>query len=110
MSGGGGGSRNRGGGGRRGNSVSQCETLLIETTLLSPAPLIIATLKPNDILFMKYTPPKGPVRIVTADGDVAGTIAGKNLLELINCLEEGFIYKVIVKSISGGNCTVIIKP
>lgn len=110
MSGGGGNSGRRRGGGRRGNSVSQCKTLLMEATLLSPAPLIIATLKPNDILFMKYIPPKGPVRIVTEYGDVAGTIAGKDLLELINCLEEGFIYKVIVKSISGGNCAVIIKP
>lgn len=110
MSGGGGKSGQRGGGGRRGNNVSKCETLFMEATLLSPAPLILATLKPKDILLMEYTPPKGPVRIITAQGDVAGTITGKDMIELINCLEGGFTYRVIVKSISGGNCTVIIKP
>lgn len=109
MSGGGGTLGQRGGGGRRGNDVSKCETLSMEATLLSPAPLILATLKPKDVLSMEYTSPKGPVKIVTTRGDVAGTIMGKDMIELINCLEEGFTYRVIVKSISGGNCTVIIK-
>lgn len=110
MSGGGGTLGQRGGGRRRGNDVSKCETLSMEATLLSPAPLILATLKPMEVLSMEYTSPKGPVRVVTTGGDVAGTIAGKDMLELINCLEEGFTYRVIVKSIIGGNCTVIIKP
>lgn len=115
MSGGGGGSGSGGSGGRggggRGASGKQarCETLAITTVLISPAPIVLATLKPKDELHIEYDTLKGPFKAVTARGDVAGVLVMKEILELINCIEDGFIYRAIVKSISGGNCTVIIK-
>jgi len=104
MSGGGGG---RGTGGHK-RSVSNCATLVIVTGLFSPAPLIIATLKVGDELRLEYTAPKGPVTVVAQDDSVVGALLHKDIVDLINCIEQGYEYRVIVQSISGGNCTVKI--
>lgn len=115
MSGGGGrssgGSGPRGGGGGRGGGAqrSRCETLSITTVLISPSPAALATLAPGDVLRIVYTTIKGPFTLLTSKGLIAGVLVMKDLLELINCIEEGFEYRAIVKSISGGNCTVTIK-
>jgi hypothetical protein len=109
MSGGGGGGISSGGsrGGR--GSASNCATLKISAKLFSPAPIIISTLKPGDVLKIEYIRPKGPVKVVTPKGDLAGTLLLKEMLEIINCIEQGYEYKVIVQSIAGGNCSVLIK-
>lgn len=89
--------------------VENCSTLYITTQLFSPVPTILATLKPKDILKLEYDSPKGPVKVITPKGDLVGTLIPKELVKLIHCLELGYEYRVIVKSIVGGTCLIQIK-
>lgn len=97
-----------GGRGRRGSSGNKCEDISFETTLYSPDPSVLALIKKGDILAIDYTSPKGPL-IAVHKGKIAGTIITKLSPQLIVCIESGVKFIGVVKTITGGSCTMQIK-
>src|SRR5438309_4877197 len=85
-----------------------CKSLAINTNLASPDPVVVATLAVGDELAVEFVPPTGPLRAVTAIGDVAGVLLPADIVQLIDCISKGIRYKARVISITGGNCQVLI--
>lgn len=103
------GNKGMGGGGYRGGGTSnQCEDINFETTLFSPVPAVLALIKKRDLLSIEYTPPKGPL-MAMYNRKLAGTIITKQAAQLIVCIQSGVEFIAVVKTISGGSCTVQIK-
>lgn len=98
-----------GGNGGGGNPAKDCQTLSINTHLSSPDPVVIAKLKPGDILEIVLTPPRGPVQAITSAGEIAGAILNMDIDSLIQCISDGHDYHAKVLDIKGGNCQILIK-
>lgn len=99
-----------GGGGYASDETPNCQLLSIQTSLASPIPAVVATLKIGDILDVVLTPPVGPVQVITKSGKVAGAIiTPPNLAQLIQCITDGNTYSARVLEINGANCKVLIK-
>jgi hypothetical protein len=107
MSGSGGGG---GGGGGGGPSKIDCSMLIFRTTLNSPKPAVVGTLKKGYALEVKAKATRGPVVVVTSSGDEAGSITGGHLIRLMECLAEDYSYVAIVQSIKSGQVEVEIRP
>lgn len=84
--------------------------LIFRTTLNSPKPAVVKKLKKDDVLEVEAKAPRGPVIAKTATGEEAGSITSDLLLRLLECIAEGFSYVAIVRSISGGQVDVEIRP
>lgn len=87
---------------------TDCEKLSIKTQLASPVPTVVSTLKVGEILAVQLIPPRGPVQVVTAGGDVAGAILPPDLAQLIECISDSHEYQAKILGIDGGNCQVLI--
>jgi hypothetical protein len=109
MSGGG----NRGssrGSSSRGSSTTECSEIKFETTIFSPVPAVLSTVKKGDELDIAVEKTGGISLVaITKTGAVLGTILAKENLRLITCMERGFDYVAIVKEIKSGSCTILIK-
>lgn len=103
----GGGSYGGGGGGGPDEGVN-CNSLRFRTSLNSPVPAVIATLKVKDELTLAQKKADGPLLAIAPSGAVAGSIAGSLLLQLLRCMEEGHGYKAVVIKVTGGNVEVEI--
>ena len=103
-SGGGGG----GGGGGYASPAATCSTLVIRTTLNSPKPDVIKTLKVGEILEVSFTPPKGPVE-VRKGSRVAGSITAAEMVQLIECIAKGHKYEAVVTAINEGKVDVTVR-
>ena len=104
-----------GGGGGGGGGVPpptgvDCLRLVIRTTLNSPNPKVVAKLKKNDQLAIEAQGERGPVVAKDSGGNIAGTVTGQELLDLLRCIADGFEYIAIVREISGGKVDVEIRP
>jgi len=97
-----------GGSGHETSSPKNCESLSIKTQLASPKPTVISKLKIGDFLTIDLTPPRGPVQAITGDGEIAGAILSPTIAQLIECINDGHIYKAKVLEIKGGNCQILI--
>lgn len=85
-----------------------CDEIDFISTLNSPQPLILATLKVGAILDIEIWP-DNPDVIVAKFGDViAGSITGKDGRKLLNCLQNGYQYQGEVISLIGAICDVRI--
>jgi len=93
---------------RSGGTSNHCGDINFETTLFSPVPAVLTLMKKTDLLSIDYTPPKGPLMAIYK-GKLAGTIITKLSAQLIVCIESGVKFIAVVKTISGGSCTVLIK-
>jgi hypothetical protein len=107
MSGGGGGV---GGGGPPSTPKIDCSRLIFRTTLNSPKPAVVRNLKKDQVLEVEAKGPRGPVVVKTRAGEEAGSITSDQLLSLLECIAEGFSYVAVVRSISGGQVDVEIRP
>jgi hypothetical protein len=98
------------GGGGAGSGPDKCA--IYETAVLaSPVPTVIATLNVGDILTVDLeTSPRERVVVRASGGQVAGAITSIRLVDIIECIGEGFSYQAEVKSISGGKVEVEIRP
>lgn len=103
----GGGSYGGDGGGVPDEGIS-CVNLRFRTSLNSPDAAVIGKLKPKDELTLAQKKADGPLLAITSSGDVAGSIAGRLLLQLLRCMESGHEYKAVVKKVTGGNVEVEI--
>jgi hypothetical protein len=103
-----------GGGGGGGGGVSpsdiECSRLFIRTTLNSPNPKVVKGLSKGDKLKVELTAEEGPVLVMTDSGETVGSITGRELLDLIRCLNEGYDYAAFVLEVTGGQVKVEIRP
>lgn len=112
MSGGGGGGGPTGGGlppGEPGPELD-CAVLHDRTILSSPVPSVLSKLKKDDVLSLHLSDPKGPLLVVTDEGEIAGSITSPKMVQLILCIEAGFSFIVIIQDIQGGRCDVLVRP
>jgi len=83
-----------------------CERIKFRTTINSPQPAIVPSLKPGDVLqVMLQTTPMIAV-IVLFNGAVVGALVGTQVNGLVNCIQNGYQYEATVFSVAGGNCVV----
>lgn len=101
-----------GGGGGRGTGQTDCSTLTLTTHLNSPKPAVIKTLKKNSKLTIELQSQSGKsiVAAKTVQGQMAGSITGAGLAELISCLQKGYRFHAVVISVAGGGCEVSVQP
>ena len=97
-----------GGGGSGPDEEVTCDTLRFRTSLNSPDPAVISTLKVKDELRLTQRSVNDPLLAIAPSGKVAGSIAGSLLLKLLRCIEEGYKYKGVVIKVTGGNVEIEI--
>lgn len=98
-----------GGGPSTPDDTVDCAKLFDKTVINSPDPKVIKSLKVGDVLSVTVTG-KRVIQVVTENGETAGSITSMRMLQFIECIEKGFAYVAIVKSLSGGRCEVEIRP
>lgn len=101
---GGGGSSFGGGGG----AAFDCASVSIQTTIMSPDPIVLAGLSAGDVLNVSLRTATGPLIAVTASGDTLGVIFTTDLSTLIDCINNGYDYKATILRISGAECHILI--
>lgn len=110
MSGPGGSTPPRGG---NGDGGVDCDALVVDTTLNSPEPAVVKTLKKGSKLAVELgRSPKGREILLaqTKDGRVAGSLTPPRVLDIMNCLKTGHSYIAEVSADpSGGDCRVRIR-
>ncbi len=85
-----------------------CSTLAFETHINSPIPAEIAKLSVGDILHIDLSNMNGiQVVRVTYQGNVVGGLVDQNI-RIKQCLEQGFSFNAIVRSISGAAVKVFV--
>lgn len=104
-----------GGGGGSGGPASpdpqvDCASLIIRTTLNSPDPAVVSKLELRDVLHVSPQTSAGPVEAITDAGEVAGSITARQMMRLLQCIEDGFEYIAVVLSVSGGRVEVEVRP
>jgi hypothetical protein len=107
MSGSGGSSGGAGGSGDSGGD--DCASILEITSLASPVPDVLKTLKQGDLLDLKPKTKTGPLQAFTSKGKIAGSVTSGSAVRMINCIEKGFAFVAIVNLIDGGKCEVTIR-
>lgn len=99
-----------GGGGYSGGGISgfDCDNVYINTTIMSPDPVVLATVSQGDILEVSLRSATGPLVAVTGAGGVLGTIATMELAALIKCISDGNKYQAEIANITGGKVQILI--
>ena len=87
---------------------SPCGNLVFNAVINSPQPSVVGRLTIGESLLLALGPGSQSV-IVLHNGDVAGSLTGTQVAQLINCLNSGFIYHAIVVSLNGGKCVVRVE-
>ncbi len=96
------------GGGFEGGNVS-CENLVLNTTIASPQPTVVAGLKVNDLLQVSLqTVGATTAVVVTHQGQVAGAVASPDVQRLRRCIESGTRYEAKVTAINGAHINIRI--
>lgn len=90
-------------------AATPCAMLSFTTLLQSPNPPAVSTLRVGDVLEIRLEP-KGFVAVVTSAGDIAGSIVGVDVSQLIACIRSGMPFIAQVLAIQGGACRVEIRP
>lgn len=96
------------GGGGGGISSFDCRNISIKTSIMSPDPEVLASLKENDILSISLQTVTGPIIATTTSGRILGSVFITKLTDLINCLNEGHSFQAVILAISGGVCQILI--
>lgn len=85
---------------------SDCIRIKFRTTINSPQPAVVSTLKPGDVLDVRLQTSPTTTVVVEFNNSVAGALIGTQVNALVNCIQNGYRYKATVVSVSGGNCVV----
>ena len=102
----GGGGSDFGGGGSL--PTFDCSKVSIKTNIISPDPTVLATIAPKSELTVSLRTAAGPLIATTDAGRVLGSIFTKDPALLINCINDGYTYKVTVLKIAGGEVEILI--
>jgi len=95
-----------------GSDQPDCSTLTLTTHLNSPKPAVLKTLKKDSKLAIELQAQGGKPIVVakTTQDQIAGSITGAGLADLIRCLQRGSPFHAVVISIAGGGCEVFVQP
>jgi hypothetical protein len=102
-----------GGGGNAGDSGGGTDKCAIyeKAVLASPVADVVAKLQVGEQLSVGLeTAPRNRVVVRTASGEVVGAITSMRLVDMIECMNDGFSYEAGVLSVSGGRVEVEIRP
>lgn len=88
--------------------IPDCSNTIIRTQLFSPVPEVLKKLKTGYEIDIKLNKPTGPC-VALYKGEVVGTIITKDLIQLISCINSGFKFIAVVRSIDSGVCAITIK-
>jgi hypothetical protein len=120
MSGGGGGSwrpeakpptlpQARDGGAGGGLPPDPCN--IVETTTLnSPNRNVLAGLRTGDVLTVVFQPGPPQRLVVQAPQGIGGSITSPAMLQIIQCITQGYMYVAEVLSVQGAICQVQVHP
>lgn len=103
-----GGSGSSSGGGFGGDSGLDCASIKFDAFLSSVDPGVAAKVEVNDVLPIELrTDPRALVVVV--DGEVLGAITRK-VRELLRCIQQQVQFSATIKSITGGDIEVQVRP
>ena len=88
----------------------RCGELDFTSQLNSPQGPVVGKLTPGEVLGLGLSPMPRQVVEVTKDGLIAGVLTGPEAPALIRCLTAGYLFKAVVVSIQGGDCTIHVNP
>ncbi len=95
-------------GGRRTSDVS-CELLAFRAQLTSPKPEVVSTLSVGDILEVVVDSMNGQMVVKAVfEGQVAGGLAGPDVIRLRECIDQDHAYQAEVESVNGGQVRVSV--
>jgi hypothetical protein len=103
------GSPNTGAGGASGTDESDCSSYYEQTPLNSPDSEVLQDLKQDDILTLRLDGDRGPLLALDSQGRVAGSLTMATLTNLINCIQEKYVYVAKVLKVNKGKCDVEIR-
>lgn len=99
-----------GGGDGTGGGTDKC-AIYEQAVLASPDAAVVSSLRVGEILTVGLeTSPRNRVVARTNDGAVVGAITSVHLVDMIECMKDGFTYEAEVHSINGGRVEVEIRP
>ncbi len=88
---------------------SPCSRLVFQATLNSPQAGVLAQLQAGSILAVGLGS-SGQSIEVRYNGQIAGSVTGSKVAQLINCINSGFAFNAIVVTLNGGQCVLRIEP
>jgi hypothetical protein len=89
--------------------ANPCSRLSFQATVNSPKPDVISHLTVGDVLNVALNP-EGQGVVLGHNGQLAGSIVGSHVVQLVNCINSGFDYQATVVQLNGGHCVVRIDP
>jgi len=89
--------------------ANPCARLSFQATVNSPKPDVTSRLTVGDALDVALSP-QGQGVVLEQNGQLAGSIVGSRVAQLVNCINSGFDYQAIIIELNGGHCVVRIDP
>ena len=82
-----------------------------QTVIMSPIEPVVTRLRRGDLLSVRFHPstPNPLIRVIDDRNEIAGTIAPRSTIQLLQCLQEQVEYVAEVIAIEGGLCRVRIR-
>lgn len=90
------------------DSNTDCSNVSFTTALASPNPLVVSGLVIGELLDVNKDTDNS-LRVYNLNGELAGALLTAHRDKIIECIDNGFEFMAIVKSIKGANCTVLVK-
>jgi hypothetical protein len=88
---------------------SPCSRLSFQATLNSPQAPVLAQLQVGSILDVGLDSSGNSIE-VRFNSELAGSVTGTKVAQLVNCINSGFTFRGIVVTLSGGQCVLRIEP
>jgi rRNA processing protein Krr1/Pno1 len=88
---------------------SPCSRLSFQATLNSPKASVLAQLQEGSVLEVELDSSGKSVEVLFKS-QVAGSVTGSKVAQLINCLTSGFTFRAVVVTLTGGQCLLRIEP
>lgn len=89
--------------------ANPCARLSFQATINSPKPDVVGHLAVGDILDVALNP-QGQGVVLQRNEQLAGSLTGTHVAQLVNCINSGFDYQATVVQLNGGHCVVRIDP
>lgn len=86
---------------------SPCERLSFRANINSPQPALSSVSVGDRLDLSLQTSPLSVIALF--NGTIVGSITGPSISGLINCMQNGYQYEAEVLTISGGNCSVLVR-
>src|SRR5437870_382356 len=88
-----------------------CKALRLETILMSPQVPALASVKVGNVLTVALQGAQQHrfVAVLNASGAPIGTVGSDRTIQLIDCLDRGYVYVAEVVALDGAACRVLIR-